>query len=920
LTTTYILSNLILGACILLFTAGPSYKAWAGMTVTATVTNVTGPARNVGPAIIYNGAINAAATGGTAPYTFSISPIYTLNNGYFPELPAGTYTVVATDATGQQASITVTISNIYPQPAVSISGINQPSGCNTADAAFTLMGTGGTPPYTYSIDGGYTFSSNNVFGNLTQGAYEILIKDANGQLARLSVNPTSNYSPDVLLSASNCLLYPGSSPGFTASCMNTGSVAITIYSYTAVDSFSLDGVHYRQIPPIANFAYNVYAYDSLGIAPGLYQFYLKEGTRIDVSSGVCEKYCYVKIDYISIDASCGQTDGGFQVLASSGYPPYSYSLDGINYQSSNTFTGLASGSYNVTVKDVAGITSSATATVFNKCPIVSASTTNDVCNQHNGTITATGQKGTRPYQFSIDGTNFQSGATFTGLSSGNYTVTIKDALGYKSTTTVTIIAWCLSVSGVPFGAECGNPNGSIAAAGAGGEPPYAYSLDGVNFQASGIFLGLAAGNYTLTVKDGTSNTAATPITITNASGPTMTVNIQPAGCDNTGGGLTIQGSGGTAPYNYSLDGINYQSANKFNLVSGSYTAWLKDALGCTVSSPATVALINNLTLDPGNAVTICQGNSTNISATSNGADFTWSPTAGLSNSAILQPAANPATTTNYTCTATWGSCQKQASVTITVNPAPIPNAGQDTTVCYGKSVHLDGSGGISYNWSPAAGLNNPSISDPIVEKPDQTVTYQLSVTDANNCTSLQPATVTVHVTPPAALTAGNDTSVLTGQPLQLQAVDINNSGFTSYNWTPADGLNNPSIANPITTLTTSTIYTVNAQTPAGCEATATLNVKVYYAIGLFLPNAFTPNGDGHNDILKVIPYGIRQLRYFAIYNRWGGRIFYTENPSQGWDGSINGEPQPSGTYVWTAAGIVLNGQFLERKGSVLLIR
>jgi len=255
-----------------------------------------------------------------------------------------------------------------------------------------------------------------------------------------------------------------------------------------------------------------------------------------------------------------------------------------------------------------------------------------------------------------------------------------------------------------------------------------------------------------------------------------------------------------------------------------------------------------------------------------------------------------------------------------VNPAPTPNAGEDTTTCYRQSVQLSGSGGTSYHWSPATGLNNPGISNPIVESPGQTVTYHLSVSDANACSSLQPAAVTIHVTPPAQLSAGDDTSVLTGQPIQLDAMDINQSGFTSYSWAPATGLNNAQIADPIATLNTSTTYTISASTAAGCEATATLTVKVYSTVGLFVPGAFTPNGDGRNDILKVIPFGIRELQYFSVFNRWGQRIFYSTNAGLGWDGTLNGQPQPTGTYVWTAAGIDLDGRFVERKGSTILIR
>lgn len=903
--------------CFLTLTTGAD-KTCANITVAASVTNVSGPVQYTS-GIVYNGSIIATATGGTAPYTYSIDPAVVLNNGYFPELPAGTYTVVATDATGQQASTTVTILFLHPQPSVSISDIIQPSGCSSVDGGFTLTGTGGTPPYTYSIDGGNSFGSNNVFTNLTQGTYEVLIMDADGQVAQLGSNPTSPYRGGlfVFLSAPDCTQY--GIPEFTASCVNNGSVAITLQSYTPADSFSLDGIHYRQIP--ASDILDIYEYDSTGLAPGLYNFYEKIGTAIDIYAGISEKFCYVNITFISIDASCGGSDGGFQVMASNGYPPYSYTIDGINYQASNTFTGLSSGNYDVTVKDVEGGTYSATAVVYNKCPMVTATATNDICGQNNGTITASGAKGTLPYQFSIDGTNFQSGSLFTGLPAGNYTVTIRDALGFKSTSTATVVAYCLSVSAIPSNAECGNANGTIAATGAGGEAPYAYSIDGINFQPSNLFAGLPAGNYVLTVKDATGYTVGTPITITNIAGPTMTVTSQPAGCDSTGGSLSIQALGGTAPYQYSADGINFQSGNSFNLVPGSYTAWLKDALGCTATLPFTITVVNNISLYLAiDALPICQGGSIPLTGSSNAFEFSWSPTAGVSNPAVLLPTISPTQTTTYTLTATWGACQTQSSWTITVNPAPVPNAGQDTTICYGQSLQLNGSGGMTYTWSPAIGLSNSNIPSPTVDNPGQTVTYQLSVTDQLGCTSLQPSTITVYVTPPAKLSAGDDTSVLINEPIQLSAIDIDNSGFTSYTWTPATGLNNPDISNPIATLGASTTYSITGQTAAGCEGTASLTIKVYTMIDLIVPNAFTPNGDGHNDILKVIPLGIRQLQYFAAFNRWGKRIFYTANAANGWDGTLNGQLQPAGTYVWMAGAIDLHGHAIERKGTVVLIR
>ena len=99
-----------------------------------------------------------------------------------------------------------------------------------------------------------------------------------------------------------------------------------------------------------------------------------------------------------------------------------------------------------------------------------------------------------------------------------------------------------------------------------------------------------------------------------------------------------------------------------------------------------------------------------------------------------------------------------------------------------------------------------------------------------------------------------------------------------------------------------------------------VSIKVYHVVDIFVPNAFTPNGDGHNDVLRAVPIGIRDFKYFVVYNRWGQQVFYTRDAAKGWDGSINGKPQDTGTYVWAAAGADFTGKGIQRRGTVVLIR
>lgn len=162
--------------------------------------------------------------------------------------------------------------------------------------------------------------------------------------------------------------------------------------------------------------------------------------------------------------------------------------------------------------------------------------------------------------------------------------------------------------------------------------------------------------------------------------------------------------------------------------------------------------------------------------------------------------------------------------------------------------------------------------------------------------------------------------MLINQPLQLNAVDMNNSGFDQYTWSPPAGLSNPDIPDPVATVRQSIVYTVEATTPAGCKAIDSISIKVYLVSDIFVPTGFTPNGDGHNDILRAIPIGIRDFKYFAVFNRWGQRVFYTSNPGEGWDGKAGGVPQGSSTFVWMTEGVDYTGKTISRKGTVVLIR
>lgn len=462
----------------------------------------------------------------------------------------------------------------------------------------------------------------------------------------------------------------------------------------------------------------------------------------------------------------------------------------------------------------------------------------------------------------------------------------------------------------------------IVATGAGWLPPVEFSLDGINWQSDGTFNNMGIGNHWVKIRDADC-TDSILVTITQAFPDLLIANISttPASCSGAADGtITITGSGGNGVYTYSNDGINFQTSNTVNSTGGAHTVSIKDGNGCITTQLVNVPYDNSISVDAGADDTICNGASYQIRTISNADNFSWTPTSSLDDPTLKMPFASPSVTTKYYVTATTGACVYIDSILLTVRIAPIPDAGDDIAVCYGKTIQLSGSGGIRYQWSPATHFISPTTSQNPDVKARENISYYLMVTDINNCRSLLPDTVNVSVTEAVRIFAGNDTIAAIGQPIQLNVRETGQAGVTRYSWTPASLLSNGNIFNPIASLTADQRFLVTGTTAAGCEGMDDILVKVYKGPEIYVPSGFTPNNDGLNDVLKPIPVGIKVLRYFRVYNRWGQLIFSTQEPGKGWDGRYRGMEQTSGTFVWMAEGIDYKGNTVTRRGTVSILR
>ncbi|MBP6430805.1 MAG: choice-of-anchor L domain-containing protein [Ferruginibacter sp.] len=459
---------------------------------------------------------------------------------------------------------------------------------------------------------------------------------------------------------------------------------------------------------------------------------------------------------------------------------------------------------------------------------------------------------------------------------------------------------------------------------AGGEwsYPIEFSINNAAYQPDSTFNNLPVGNYRIKVRDAVGCMDSVNIVLVQTYPDLLinSINISPAGCSGLpDGSITVNAAGGLSPYTFSNDNINYQSSNVFAVIQGNYPITLKDVNGCIITQNVVVPLNDTVFVDAGKDSTICEGKIAQLTATSNGNTLLWFPSTALSSTSTLVTKANPTVTTKYYLQSSVGICVHIDSATVFVNPAPMANAGADKVACYGDDIQLNGSGGVDFIWRPSVFLNNAYIANP-TSSVKATFAYKLWVKNALGCESLQPDEVNIKVVPPVKIFAGNDTTVSIRQPLQLNVIETSRSGVSNYIWSPSTGLNNPFSNNPIAVLDRDITYNIVGTTPEGCVATDEIKVRVIKGPDIYVPNTFTPNGDGLNDVLKAIPVGIKQFNYFTVYDRWGKLVFTTSNPLRGWDGKINGSLQLLSSFVWMAEGIDYKGNLIQRKGSTIIMQ
>ena len=377
------------------------------------------------------------------------------------------------------------------------------------------------------------------------------------------------------------------------------------------------------------------------------------------------------------------------------------------------------------------------------------------------------------------------------------------------------------------------------------------------------------------------------------------------------------GSGGSSLQNPPSQLYNTPGSDSVQLIA-------TNSSGCrdTVSSYFTV-----YPLPPTNAgtdTTICQGQQTTLQA-SGAATYNWLPPNNtLSCINCASPIATPDTTTAYVVngTSSFGCMNTDTVVVNVITPLTLSLTPLADSLCLGQQVILTASGETLYTWTPAAGLSNPNIPNPIAS-PDTTTIYQVSGTDIKSCFT-ETKTVKISVFNYPNVVLGSNVSILVGSSYQITA--NGSEDIDSISWTPPAGLSCTNCLNPVATPVNSTTYTIRVENSGGCAVTDSITIMVTCNnSNLFVPNTFSPNSDGVNDVFYVRGKGLSNIQSMRIFNRWGQMVFEKLNfapndPSVGWDGTFNGKKAPIDVYVYTIEVVCENSQVVPYHGNVALIR
>jgi len=857
-----------------------------------------------------------ACNGGNATITVSgvsgYGPPYTYayNSGAFGPfdvftLPAGSYTFHVHDPEACYFDTVVTITQPTP---ITISATITNVACNgAATGSAAITATGGTPPYQYAADAG-TYGTSATVSGLAAGSHILHVEDNNGCIYSDTITvtqPTAISADSVVMTMPLCnggangsitIYTSGGTPGYTYAC-NAGA-------YGASHTFTT-------------------------LAAGSYILSIKDanGCTKDTTVTLGQPTAIVPAAIVH-PSYCNTLANGHVVLsAGGGTPGYTYAQGSGAYSASGSFSPLAAGTYTFHIKDAHGCIKDTTLTVTDSLTVSgTATTTPTTCYGYtDGALTITGAGGASPYSYALgSGTSGTSG-TFSGLTAGSYVIHITDALGCTGTVSATVTqpANLLPTIAITEPACNGYSNGNVVLGGTGGTAPYTYAFDGGAFSATSIYSGLPAGVDSVMIADthGCMHDSVFTIgqpAVLNVTGLTGTNISCHGGADGT---VTVTAGGGTAPYQYAANGGSFQlSPVLTGLVAGTQIIHVTDSHGCTKDTTFTLTQPTQLVFTGADTVNpTCEGykdGSVNLHVAGGTIPYSYSLDNVTYQASSSFTALAEGTYTFFVKDA--NGCLADTTIILTGYPHILINGvtmKEPSCAGYGDgSLTITASGGVQpFTYSISGGASH-SISDIFTGL--TTGTYTLTVTDSKDCA--KDTTVLLPQPEPLNIEATITPNECVGLDVN-GGIHLNVTGGTapySYLW------NVDSATTPYLSGKPNGYYTVWVADINKCADSGTYKVGYDDCCTPYLPNAFSPNNDGYNDVYRLMYKGDVHIIQFSIYNRFGERVFFLDNQDGAWDGTYKGVPCDLGTYYYYLKFYCgnLDDKVQEMKGDVTLVR
>ncbi len=775
------------------------------------------------------GQISVTASGGVSPYTFTWNTTPQTTGPSVSNLCAGSYTVTVRDANG------ITVANTYPVTSPPALGDKIDSTLITcygaADGALSDSAYGGTAPYTIT----WTPGGSNPLSNLGPGTYAVLITDANG----CTFNDQASLGQPSQLVAVLDSTHP-------TTCYGTadGTAWISVSGGTPPYDITWSGSN--ATTTVAN-----------DLDAGTHTATVTDahGCSTTVSATITQP-AQISTTISTTAAHCETSnDGSATVQVSGGTAPYSYNWD--NTFGSTTQGNLSAGSHTLIITDSYNCTFSSSVNIdtLYVLHLDITSTPTSCFDGNDGTATVTALNGAPIISYAWSDINSTITNPATGLSSDIYSVSVTDAYGCTAETSVLVDepSQLVAVADWTDPLCHGDANGKMWFSASGGQGPYYYTYNGLNYQMTDTVTGLAAlpNPYLVVVYDSKGCSENVAVTLHDPTQLTIDTTVTQITCANAqDGAITANGAGGTPGYTYSWAPVSSTSNAITGLAPGTYTVTLTDAHGCTISNSVT------LVAPPPMSVTYLHADSVSCVGSTDG------------HAVITVTGGTPGTNPPYTYSLNGGT------------PQDNPNF-----------------------YDLAAGV------------------YQIEAIDSKGChldtalTVETPLSVNVAINP-------LDTTLELGSSITLDLLVDNPGGqtVTAYSWSPSAGLTCVDCPAPVATPYQRQDYTVVVTYGKNCTATASATVRVNHGPDNYIPNAFSPNGDGTNDEFTVYGSGLKTVT-MRVFNRWGEKVFDSgDNQWASWDGTYKGVLQPPAVYTYVVELVYLDGKKKIKDGSLTLIR